>query len=76
MVQGGFGSAFLEFMAQEGVTGVKVRCLGISDRFIPHGTQAELAKLCGFDQDAIAKTALQMVRLAKKEKKDKKGSQG
>ncbi len=70
VVQGGFGSAFLEFMAEEGVSGVQVKCLGIPDRFIPHGTQAELATMCGFDKDTISQTALQMVRREKKGKKE------
>ena len=70
VIQGGFGSAFLEFMAEEGVTGVRVKRLGVPDRFIPHGTQAELAKMCGFDKDAIAQAALQMVRREKKGKKE------
>jgi 1-deoxy-D-xylulose-5-phosphate synthase len=63
---GGFGSAVIEFLADEGITGVEIKRLGVPDRFIPHGTQDELRKLCGFDKDAIAQAALQMVRRAKK----------
>ncbi|HEX9878558.1 MAG TPA: 1-deoxy-D-xylulose-5-phosphate synthase [Candidatus Binatia bacterium] len=70
VIQGGFGSAFLEFMSEEGVTGVAVKRLGVPDRFIPHGTQAELAKMCGFDKDGIAHAAMQMVRREKKGKKE------
>ncbi|MBF0613705.1 MAG: 1-deoxy-D-xylulose-5-phosphate synthase [Magnetococcales bacterium] len=41
---GGFGAAVLEFLAAEGLldTGLTVRTWGLPDRFIPHGTQAEL----------------------------------
>src|ERR671910_612366 len=39
---GGFGSAILEFLAEEGVSGGQIRRLGIPDRFIPHGTQDQL----------------------------------
>ncbi|MBF0192190.1 MAG: 1-deoxy-D-xylulose-5-phosphate synthase [Magnetococcales bacterium] len=41
---GGFGAAVLEFLAEDGLldTGLKIRNWGLPDRFIPHGTQAEL----------------------------------
>ncbi len=66
VIMGGFGSALIEFLADEGFSGVAVKRLGVPDRFIPHGTQDELKKLCGFDKDAIAQAVLQMVRRAKK----------
>jgi 1-deoxy-D-xylulose-5-phosphate synthase len=69
-VVGGFGSAVLEFLAEEGIGDVRVRRLGVPDRFIPHGTQDELRKLCGFDQEAITQTALQMVRLGRKKSRE------
>ncbi|MFD2787655.1 1-deoxy-D-xylulose-5-phosphate synthase [Hymenobacter rubripertinctus] len=55
-VQGGFGSAVLEFMADHGYS-LPVRRLGIPDRVVEHGTQDELYKECGFDAAGIA-TAL------------------
>jgi len=67
---GGFGSALLESLADQGVNGVEVKRLGVPDRFIPHGTQEELRKLCGFDKDAIAQAALQLMRRAKKKSKE------
>jgi 1-deoxy-D-xylulose-5-phosphate synthase len=50
--QGGFGSAVLEFMAEHRYT-TSVEILGIPDYFIPHGTQQQLYKACGFDTEAI-----------------------
>ena len=70
VVMGGFGSAVLEFLANEGIGDVRVRRLGVPDRFIPHGTQEELRKLCGFDQEAITQAALQMVRLGRKRNRE------
>jgi 1-deoxy-D-xylulose-5-phosphate synthase len=67
---GGFGSAVLEFLADDGINGIEIRRLGVPDRFIPHGTQDELRKLCGFDKDAIAQAALQMVRRGKKRSRE------
>lgn len=70
VIAGGFGSALLEFLADEGFTGVEVKRLGVPDRFIPHGTQDELRKMCGFDRDAIAQAVLQMVRRGKKRSRE------
>jgi 1-deoxy-D-xylulose-5-phosphate synthase len=70
VVAGGFGSALIEFLADEGFTGVEVKRLGVPDRFIPHGTQDELRKMCGFDKDAIAQAVLQLVRRGKKRSRE------
>ena len=70
VIGGGFGSALVEFLADEGISGVSVKRLGVPDRFIAHGTQDELRKICGFDKDAIAQAALQMVRRAKKKSRE------
>ncbi|RMG81706.1 MAG: 1-deoxy-D-xylulose-5-phosphate synthase [Bacteroidetes bacterium] len=66
-IQGGMGSAVLEFMAHHGYH-AKVKMLGVPDRFIEHGTQDELYKECGFDIDSQVKEA---VKLVKKEAKIK-----
>jgi 1-deoxy-D-xylulose-5-phosphate synthase len=67
---GGFGSAILEFLADEDIRHVRVRRLGVPDQFIAHGTQDELRKLCGFDRESITQTALQMVRLQRKRSRE------
>jgi 1-deoxy-D-xylulose-5-phosphate synthase len=69
VLEGGFGSAVMEFMAEEAITDIRVRRLGVPDRFISHGTQEELRKLCGIDKDAITQAAMQMVREEKKRQK-------
>jgi 1-deoxy-D-xylulose-5-phosphate synthase len=70
VIAGGFGSAMCEMLADEGLSGIEVKRLGVPDRFVPHGTQDELRKLCGFDKDAIAQAALQMVRRARKKSRE------
>jgi len=70
VIAGGFGAAILEFLAEEGIGNVRVRRLGVPDRFIPHGTQDELRKLCGFDREAITQTVLQVVRFERKRHKE------
>lgn len=54
-VMGGFGSAVIEFMADNNYQAEVVR-LGIPDRYINHGTQEELWKECGFDANGIEQT--------------------
>jgi len=59
-ITGGFGSAVIEFMCENGLH-ANIKRLGIPDRFIDHGTQRELYKECGFDEEAMIKTAKEMV---------------
>jgi 1-deoxy-D-xylulose-5-phosphate synthase len=59
-IQGGMGSAVLEFMADHGYT-AKVRRLGIPDAYIEHGTQDELYKECGFDVEGMVAAAHSML---------------
>jgi 1-deoxy-D-xylulose-5-phosphate synthase len=49
-IQGGFGSAVLEFMADHRYT-AEVKRLGIPDEIIEHGEQMELHHECGFDPE-------------------------
>ena len=51
-IQGGMGSAILEFMADNNYNANVVR-LGIPDEFIEHGEQPELWAICGYDKAAI-----------------------
>ncbi len=59
-ITGGFGSAILEFMSENGLQ-ANIKRLGIPDRFIDHGTQGELYRECGFDEEAMIETAKEMV---------------
>ena len=53
VVNGGFGSAVLEFMADNGYT-PQIRRIGIPDCFIEHGTIPELYHQCGMDSEGIS----------------------
>lgn len=53
-LQGGFGSAVLELLADEGMTGVRVKRLGIPDRFVEQGPQPQLRADLGIDAAGIA----------------------
>lgn len=52
--EGGFGSAVLEWMSDHGYT-PQVKRLGLPDRFVEHGTVAELQKITGIDAESIKK---------------------
>ena len=63
-LQGGVGSAVLEFMADHQYN-AEVKRLGIPDRIVEHGEQLELHRETGFDPDAIEQTVLLMLESAK-----------
>ena len=54
-LQGGIGSAILEFMVDHGYT-AKVKRLGIPDRLVEHGEQHQLYAECGYDSAGIVET--------------------
>lgn len=59
-VQGGFGSAVLEFMSDNNYQ-AEVKRLGIPDAIIEHGEQIELQHESGFDPEHIEKTVIAML---------------
>lgn len=69
-VQGGFGSAVLEFMADNGYN-TRLKRLGIPDRIVEHGEQLELHRECGFDPEGIANAVREMAELSAKKQKVK-----
>jgi 1-deoxy-D-xylulose-5-phosphate synthase len=52
VLKGGFGSAVIEFMSDNGYNS-EIRRLGIPDYFVEHGTPEELHSECGFDEEGI-----------------------
>lgn len=58
-IQGGMGSAVLEFMADHGYS-AQVRRMGIPDQYIEHGTVDELYAECGFSTADMVAAALSM----------------
>lgn len=52
-VQGGFGSAVLELLEEEGIAGKRVLRLGYPDRFVEQGEQAELHAAYSLDTAGI-----------------------
>ncbi len=64
-IQGGFGSAIIEFMADHNYHS-EVKRLGIPDRIVEHGEQYELHKECGFDPDGIERAVVVMLESVSK----------
>nr|WP_027719261.1 1-deoxy-D-xylulose-5-phosphate synthase [Desulfovirgula thermocuniculi] len=60
-LQGGFGGAVLELLADRGIQGVKVTRLGIPDEFIQHGSRATLLARCGLTVENLVNAALELV---------------
>ena len=52
VLNGGMGSAVLEFMNDRGYC-PRIRRVGIPDRFIQHGPTADLYRICGMDEESI-----------------------
>jgi 1-deoxy-D-xylulose-5-phosphate synthase len=61
-VQGGFGSAVLEFMAEHNYK-AEVKILGIPDRLVEHGTPKQLYDEIGIDANGIAATVRAMMNV-------------
>jgi len=59
-LKGGFGSAVIEFMCDNGYS-AEVRRLGIPDYFVEQGTQEELIRECGFDAAGIVRNIREML---------------
>ena len=60
-IEGGFGSAVLEFMAQHGYKN-DIKILGIPDKIVEHGTLKELHQECGYDTPAIVDAVRGMMK--------------
>ena len=61
VLQGGFGSAVLELLHDQGMTRHPVKRLGIGDRFIEQGPQDQLRHDIGIDHDGIVQAIQSLV---------------
>jgi len=60
VITGGFGTAILEFMAENNYQ-AKVTRLGIPDKFIEHATQHQQYVICGYDTESIVKSVQNLI---------------
>lgn len=60
VLDGGFGSAVLEMLTDEGLTGFSIKRIGIKNTFVEHGPQDVLKRDYEIDYLAIVKAALEL----------------
>ena len=70
VLKGGFGSAIVEFMCDNGYV-AEVKRLGIPDYFVEQGTQEELIRECGFDSENIERVIREMIQKGTKAQRHK-----
>ncbi|KAF1086524.1 1-deoxy-D-xylulose-5-phosphate synthase [Sporotomaculum syntrophicum] len=61
ILAGGFGASVLELLAVKDMTGVQVKCLGIGDIFLEHGSQSFLRDKYGLQSENIVNIARRMI---------------
>lgn len=64
---GGFGSSVLEFYASKAITGIQVKCLGIPDYYVEHGSIPEQRAEVGLTAEVL----IQQVKLMMPRKKQR-----
>jgi 1-deoxy-D-xylulose-5-phosphate synthase len=62
VLQGGFGSAVVEYLSDAEIHHVRVKRLGISDKFLEQGNPEHLRARYGIDAEGIFLAALSLVR--------------
>lgn len=68
-LEGGFGSAILEFMNEKGFKAT-VHRMGIPDKIVDHGSQTDQYKYCGLDKVSIIKEIQNILDITLIEKSD------
>jgi 1-deoxy-D-xylulose-5-phosphate synthase len=56
VLNGGFGSAVVELLSAASLSGIKVKCLGLPDKFIEHGPQELFRSLLNLDSEGIVQS--------------------
>lgn len=54
VINGGLGTAVMEFMIENGYS-PRIQRIGVGDHFVEHGSIPELYRLCGMDAESIKK---------------------
>lgn len=62
VLQGGFGSAVLELFQAHNLYSAVVRCVGLPDAYIEHGTQGMLRRKYGLNAEGIERTVREMLQ--------------
>jgi 1-deoxy-D-xylulose-5-phosphate synthase len=66
VLSGGFGSNVLSLLQDAGITDVKVKMIGIPDKFVEHGTPLLLREKYGLDSDGIVRETIALLPQVKR----------
>jgi 1-deoxy-D-xylulose-5-phosphate synthase len=66
VLSGGFGSNVLSLLQDAGLTDVKVKMIGIPDKFVEHGTPSLLREKYGLDSDGIIRETIALLPQVKR----------
>lgn len=61
-IAGGFGSLILEYLNSINSDGIRVKMIGLPDKFIEHGSQKILRKIYGLDEDGIYEAVKKIIK--------------
>ncbi|MFZ3137416.1 MAG: 1-deoxy-D-xylulose-5-phosphate synthase [Thermodesulfovibrionales bacterium] len=61
VLQGGFGSAILEFLNKTEFSHINIKRLGMPDKFVEQGSQEELRRIYGLDEEGIYTAVLSLL---------------
>ena len=59
-IEGGMGSAVIEFFADNGYNNLSVHRLGIGDEFVAHGSTEDLMHYCKIDEEGILESLISL----------------
>ena len=62
-IEGGMGSAVIEFFADNGYNNLNVHRLGIEDEFISHGSTKDLLRYCELDEEGVLNSLIRIQKL-------------
>jgi 1-deoxy-D-xylulose-5-phosphate synthase len=69
VLDGGFGSAVLECLCDNGIAGFDIKRIGVKDTFVEHGSQHILRAEYGLDKTAIVNASKELCGLEQKKVK-------
>jgi 1-deoxy-D-xylulose-5-phosphate synthase len=61
VLNGGFGSSLLSLLQEAGICDVRVKTIGIPDKFVEHGTPTILREKYGLDADGIVRETMALL---------------
>jgi len=64
ILEGGVGRAILELLEKEGLRNIKIKCIGLPNKFLEHGSRSILLSKYGLTSQGILKTIRKWLKSA------------